>query len=733
MTSDLWAHSRNPAGRRHALEDHLRDTAELAGRFGAVFGAADLAHYLGLAHDVGKGSCSWQDGLVRAEKTGGQVVDAGGRSIDHKSAGAYLAVREGHVGAFGLPVLGHHGGLPPLRQLSNKVADACEDLQVAEAIQHVRRLVPEIMGDRSSAVPAWAREPGNRHAAELLMRMVFSALVDADFLDTRRHREGALPDPVAWLADMVPLFEAGREKYLRQRSGGRGSAVGELRAEIYQQAVASASQGLGLFPFPAPTGGGKTLGVAGFAAHHAAKHGLRRVIVAVPYLSITEQNAEVYRQVFGAEHVLEHHSGVDFNELGPGQRWQRLAAENWDAPVVVTTTVRLFESLFSRKPAAMRRLHRLAGAVIVLDEVQSLPDPMLPPILSALRDLTRFFGSSVVLASATQPDFFGLEVFVNLQPKPVIAEPAPYYRKLQRVRYEWRCEPQPTFEEIAQDVAAETSCLAIVNTTKDAATLHRYVEELTEDVPVVHLSTRMASQHRRDALNEIRQRLKDKLPVLVVSTQLVEAGVDLDFPVAYRAFAPAEALQQAAGRVNREGLLDVGRVVVFDPSDGSTVGTRMVYGAALDLTRQFFGPELARPDDLDALSAYYRERYSMTNIEGAGPGAEIQKYRTEFDFPAVADRFRLIDERTVPVLVPYGDDAERKQLRRLLTAPEGPPAWVYRKIQQFLARLPRRLGEQAREQGMADLLVDGLYEWQDVYHPQRGIEFTDLNGEDLVF
>ncbi len=566
------------------------------------------------------------------------------------------------------------------------------------------------------------------------MRMVFSALVDADFLDTRRHMEGTLPAGAASLAGMVASFEARREEYLSRKQGGReASAVDRIRAELYQQAVAAAALEVGLFPFPAPTGAGKTLGVAGFAAHHAALHGLQRVIIAVPYLSITEQNAGVYREVFGEEHVLEHHSGVDFNELPPEQRWQRLAAENWDAPVVVTTTVRLFESLFSRKPSAMRRLHRLAGSVIVLDEVQSLPDPMLPPILSALRHLTEFFGTSVVLASATQPDFFSLDVFANLKPKPVIAEPAPVYRKLRRVRYEWQCERQRSFEEMAQQVAAESSCLAIVNTTKDATILHRHVERMAEGIPVLHLSTRMASLHRRKALQEIRDHLKAKRPVLVVSTQLVEAGVDVDFPVVFRAFASAESLQQAAGRANREGMLDEGRVVVFDPSDGSAVGTRMVYGASLDLTRQFFGPGLADPDDLDALSAYYCERYSITNIEGAGPGADIQRYRAGFDFPEVADRFKLIDEQTVPVLVPYGDDSEREHLRHLLTLAEGPPAWVHRKIQPYLARLPRRLAKQGCDQGMATPLVGDLYEWQDAYHPQRGIEFTDLNGEDLVF
>ncbi|GAA2613871.1 CRISPR-associated helicase/endonuclease Cas3 [Actinomadura fulvescens] len=644
-----------------------------------------------------------------------------------------MAARKGRVGLFALLVLGHHGGLAARRAIKDMLASAEGDAadRVQEAVQRVAELVPEILADHGAAVPGWARSADDPYAAELLLRMAFSALVDADFLDTESHFKGVRRPSGPSLSSMVQVFEGAREDYLRSPGV---SPIDAVRTEIYEQAVAAADQPIGVFPFPAPTGAGKTIASGGFAVHHAARHGLRRVIFAVPFLSITEQNARVYGRLFGPKNVLEHHSGVDLHDLPVDRRWQRLAAENWDAPVVVTTTVRLFESLFSRRPSAMRRLHRLAGAVVVLDEVQSLPDAMLPPILSALRHLTERFGTSVVLASATQPEFFSLEVFKGLRPRPLLAEPKPYYRRLRRVRYEWRCDPKPTLQAIALEVAGQEQALTIVNTTKDAGTVHRHLEEAAHgDVPVMHLSTRMAGGHRRAVLMDVRQRLERGLPVLVVSTQLVEAGVDLDFPMVFRAFAPAEALQQAAGRANRNGRLEHGRVVVFDPADGSVTGTRLVYGAALDSTRAFFGPDRADPDDVDALSAYYQARYAVKDLERAGPGAEIQRYRADFDFPEVAARFKLIDEQTVAVLVPYGDSGEREHLRSLLISPAGADPWVFRKLQPYLATLPRRLAARAVGDGLATPLLGDLIEWDGEYHQVRGLELADPSGEDFVW
>jgi CRISPR-associated endonuclease/helicase Cas3 len=733
LMTELWAHSANNGNKRHLLSEHLRGTALSAGNFADVFDARGLAAYLGLVHDVGKGWCAWQDGLLQAEMTGGRVVDAQGRSIDHKAAGTWLAARKAGLGFFAMPVLGHHGGLPDTQDLKRCLARAeTEDHQrVQEAITRVSALAPEIVAGPFPKLPTRVAASGDPLAVELLMRMVYSAVVDADFLDTARHFTGKDRPVPASLSTMADGFEQARADYLR-RDRATTSPVDGIRAEVYDQAVtAAATKPRGIFPFPAPTGAGKTIAAGGFAVHHAAQHGLSRVVIAVPYMSITEQNAEVYRRLFGDTNVLEHHSSVDLHRLPAAKRWQRLAAENWDAPVVVTTTVQLFQSLFSRRPSAMRKVHRLAGSVIVLDEVQSLPDAMLLPILSVLRHLTEYFGTSVLLASATQPAFFDLEIFRGLDAGEVIAAPQPLYDRLRRVIYEWQCDPKPTFRQIAAEAARELQVLMIVNTTKDAATLHQELAAAWKhDGPVWHLSTRMAGAHRREVLKMIRDRLEAELPVAVVSTQLVEAGVDLDFPTVYRAMAPAEALQQAAGRANRNGRLAEGRVVVFDPADGSVRGTRLVYGAALDTSRAYIGPDGKDPDDLLALRAYYKARYAVKNVEGSGAGKRIQDRRAELDFPVVAKQFRMIDEQTVPVLAPYGDDAERNDLRDRLRRPGRIEPWVFRRIQPYLAALPTRLAQLTVNEGLAVELVGDLYEWLGAYHPQRGIEFAYPKPED---
>jgi CRISPR-associated endonuclease/helicase Cas3 len=398
----LWAHSANRKGARHRLDDHLSGTSARAREFGEPFGAGDLAGYLGLVHDVGKATCAWQAGLAAAEDTRNRV------GIDHKLAGTWLASQT--AGVFAAAVDGHHGGLPAAAALKNELNGADADLRAGweEAIERAATVVPAIRLDRPLAWPAWLDAVHSRDplVTDLLMRMVYSALVDADFLDTEAHFRGReRPRSRVTVGDLAERYEEGRAALL---VGMRPSPADGWREEVYAQAVAAAAGQGGMYRLPAPTGSGKTLAAGAFALHHARIHGFRRVVVAVPFISITEQNAQVYRRLLDRPGedpvVLEHHSGADLEERGHrGPWWRRLAAENWDAPFVVTTTVQLFQSLFDHRPAAMRKVHRLARSVIVLDEVQALPDRLLLPILSVLRILTECFGTTVLLASATQP------------------------------------------------------------------------------------------------------------------------------------------------------------------------------------------------------------------------------------------------------------------------------------------------------------------------------------------
>ncbi|MGH3693757.1 MAG: CRISPR-associated helicase Cas3' [Pseudonocardiaceae bacterium] len=593
----------------------------------------------------------------------------------------------------------------------------------------------------------------------------FSALCDADFLDTAAHfaatDPAATPAPAVWAdADFTALrdrFEASRAEWLANRSAR--SAVDSIREEVYQACVAAASSEPGIFLLAAPTGSGKTLSTAGFALHHAAQRGMRRVIVAVPFLTITEQNAAVYRQRLddpspgGERVVLEHHSQVDLDSDDPERRWERLAAENWDAPFVVTTTVRLFEALFGRKPATMRRVHRLAGAVIVLDEVQALPHRLLVPILDGLRTLVTHFGTTVLLSSATQPDFWHLSPFQELRSSKIIIKPVTGILP-SRVRFEWRTDPSPTLDELAADAAECAQAMVVLNTTGDAARVLECWRGMVTKGVAWHLSTRMCPAHRRRVLDTVRSRLTKGEPTLLVSTQLIEAGVDVDFPVVYRALAPADSLLQAAGRANREGNLpQPGRVIIVDPPDGRYPPS---YPVLVNTTRVCFGPDKANPDNENALRDYYHLVYDSLNLENSRhAGQRIQQSRQNFDFVAVTDgpadpitevrdrsaAFRMIDDNGLSVVTSKGGaNAEEERmvadlLTRLREQPR-PEMTLLRQLQPYITsvhrsalRQPGVLNQLERVLGEPDQ-PGSLAEWIGKYDDDTGI-VLDPHWENL--
>ena len=759
----LWAHSpAEDSDRWHPLEDHLRATAELARRFATPFGGGELAYWLGALHDIGKASCTWQEGLAKAAKHGGRV------GTDHKALGTRIAYERG-LGPFSVGIFGHHGGLidlPSLRiSLRKRLQDDPDAIASAESM--LPRLLPDLPADLTGAVPEqWLCDP---LVGEMAMRLCFSALVDADWLDTSAHFAGLAEPQVRDDADFGQLFkrfEQRRRQLLAERSA---APVDAIRARVYDECLAAAEQRPGIFRLPAPTGAGKTLAAAGFALRHAELHDLRRVIVAVPFLTITEQNAAVYRQLLdedGAEPtVLEHHSQVNF-EAGPTGRWARLAAENWDAPFVVTTFVRLFESLFDRKPGAMRRIHRLARSVIVLDEVQALRHAMLPPILDALRVLVQHFGATVVLSSATQPDFWALREFEGVDAVDLIADAPKLVSDLRRVRYEWWTDPAPSLADVAERAASERAAMVVVNTTENAKTIFNCWRDTVPEGVAWHLSTRMCPAHRKRVLETVRRRLRAQEPVLLVSTQLIEAGVDIDFPVVFRAMAPADSLLQAAGRANRDGRLpEGGRVVVFTATDG---GQPPGYGILVDTAKLHLGPRRSDPDDLDALSAYYRDVYRALNLEDRkNLGQAIQESRRRWEFQTVAEgpvvdviekhmdaaenhapkayqrdrkkAFRLIDDEGIPVVTPQGaaTPEEREALVTLIdeirTSPV-PKMSDLRRLQPYTTTIHPSALKRGAAALMRPIIGDSvrtLAEWCGEYDPYTGITI-DPGLEDFV-
>lgn len=738
VVEELFAHSRNGAGARHLLRDHARATGELARRFAEPFGAGELAWALGLFHDVGKAECSWQDRLIAVEGTGGRV---GGR---HWDLGAKLLVRKANWAT--LAVLGHHQGLTCGSDVASVESAAIEGEDVTR--ERVFAVLPEIRAvlDGASLMPdSWLRDPFVR---DIGVRLAFSALVDADYLDTAAHFGTGSSPQVAPDADMVALagvFEKARVAWLADRPG---SPVDAVRSELYDEVTGHATGPRGIYRLPAPTGSGKTVTAAGFAVHHAAHHGMARVIVAVPFLTITEQNAQVYRDLLGDDVVLEQHSQVEF---GPADHRARLAAENWDAPFVVTTTVQLFDSLFGRRPARSRKLHRLANAVVVLDEVQALPLPVLLPILDALKVLTERFGTTVVLTSATQPSFHRLEAWSTVEVGELVGRPTVLFEQLKRVDYDWRVDPKPTLAQVADEIstAPEQQALVVVNTV----TLARRMYELLVERGVgrvLHLSTRMCPRHRRDVVATARAWLMTAEPFVLVSTQLIEAGVDVDFPVVFRQMAPAESLQQAAGRANREGRLARGRVVVFDAADAPVPS---FYRAAVGVTKLYFGPDRAAPDDLDALDRYYANLYQSVNVERGDRAVTIQRNREAFDFEAVADgpfvggaegprdqgkAFRMIDEDVVPVVITQypdkdGINPEVEALLAELADPDRRRRDTFRALRPYIAALPRTLAQREDIKPQLVSIAPGLEltRWAGKYDKHMGLcEWA--SGEDLI-
>lgn len=574
--------------------------------------------------------------------------------------------------------------------------------------------------------------------------MLFSCLVDADRIATERFcdrlQSNARLRPRPELSDLRTRLD----KYLENlRADAADTPVNRIRAGVLNECLAAAADRPGFFSLNVPTGGGKTLASLAFALHHAkANPGLRRVVVAIPFTSIIEQTADQYRRVLGdlADAALvEHHSN-----LNPTQdtRANQMASENWAAPLVVTTNVQLFESLFAARTTPCRKLHRLANSVIILDEAQTLPVDLLAPTLAALKELVAHYGCTVVLCTATQPalEYRAGQFDIGIRsPMPIIKDVSVLHSALKRVNVKRLGKIEDT--ALLSRLAKEHQVLCVVNTRAHAGKLYQGLVDLTVDESgCFHLSTLMCPQHRRDVLGRIRQTLRAKQPCRVISTQLVEAGVDLDFPCVYRAAAGFDSIAQAAGRCNREGRLTdaaggsaLGRVYVFDSESPPPPGLlRAAADVAAEIADQF--PDPIAPD---AINAYFRLFY--WNRKGAhawderqvldcfaySPGS-VPSHRTlaPLQFATAAEAYKIIREEQTPVLVPYNDEA-RDLIARLQT---GQPIdyGFYKVAQQYCVQVRTRELQQLASN--AALLQDttrdnGLYYLNNpaAYSPKQGL------------
>ncbi len=714
---------------RKADHGHLNKVAYWSATFAADMftdnscGAKSVrpwGYLTGLWHDLGKYSDEFQN-YIRQSDSGSHEGEIKGR-VDHATAGAkHIHNTNPEWGCLlSYLIAGHHAGLPDgiatsKASLANRLEKTIPNYQ-----DNAPKSLLEFSAELDRAIFHSILKDKTRLGLDLsfFLRMLFSTLVDADFLATEsfmapektERRKTDLPD--------IHELEQCLTRYIENLQAVASSTpVNQARATVYDHCLQAAAKQPGFFSLTVPTGGGKTLSSLAFALAHACKYNLRRVIYVIPYTAIIEQNAKVFREAlaqFGSEVVLEHHSNLDADE-GKQSTWSRLAAENWDARVIVTTNVQFFESLHANRPSRCRKLHRIARSVVILDEAQNLPVEYLGPCLRTLEQLVENYGASVVLCTATQPaiernDEFDIGI---VQPEEIIPAPGKLYQDLRRVKCE-RLRTPLCNDALADKLAEHRQVLCIVNTRRHA----RNVFDLLPEGDRFHLSALMCPRHREDKLKEIKDRLDGGQPIRVVATQLVEAGVDIDFPVVYRAMAGLDSIAQAAGRCDREGRLTQrkgspsGQMIVFAPDEPAPPGfIRGSAGSAAEVLNRTTGDPL----DLDCIEEYFRLHYwknkSHTDdkdILGCWPDKISEKDDfLRFKFKTCAENFYLIDDNySLPVLVPYDTqgDALCKELKGTYHPQE--LRAIARKLQRYTVNIPEWQHRQLRNAGVLHALHD---------------------------
>jgi CRISPR-associated endonuclease/helicase Cas3 len=737
MGRRIFAHTPNADGEWHLLVDHLRGTAERAASFAEPFGASHFAQIVGWLHDAGKCSQTFAAYLNACHVEGSQSAQKTFRERDHKTPGALRASTLDR--AFGpllaATILGHHGGLDDLTEVRGRLQAAGADVRVTDALRTFDGHIGDAPFPLAAVAPSWATAPpaapservSFRRDLEMLWRLVFSALVDADFLDTEAHfapdRSGMRGSERA----LDGLAERFKERRAQHVDASLETPVNRARSEMFTAVFARGDHEPGLYSLAAPTGAGKTQMGLGWALAHARAHGLRRIVTAVPFVTVTDQVAAVYRNLLDDPDdpvILEHHSQVAGDDFR-----HKLATENWDAPIVVTTTVRLFESMFSNRTSDCRRLHRLARSVIVLDEAQAIPVEVLDPVVDGLRALVDRFGASVLIMTATPPSIEHVRSTLGRRAKPLL----PSFDRWEAIFRRTTIEDRGVIDHAAAGamVAGQRQCLCILNTIHDA-------REVTAAAGphVLHLSTRLRPVDRMERLKEIRRRLAQGRDCRVVSTQLVEAGVDLDFPVVMRALAPLPSLTQAEGRCNRNGLLPPGeaRTVLFTLAGGKappgayyTSGTRqtmvMLDRSGIDIR------------DQDAIAEWYR--LFLTDAAVSADTNQVQPLRAVFAYGSTARAFRMIDDDQLSIAVPQDNGhPEERHVRNVLhrlreKEPVGPAE--ARVLQSVTVAIPRRHARMAESQGLAEPVTEHLLEWHGAYDDNLGLMFSPRSMEVLVY
>lgn len=775
MRKSIWyAHSaeNHPESDWQILQDHLKDVGELAACKASHFNCQDLARIAGLLHDLGKYTEEFQQRL-RGSKI----------KVDHSTHGASEVLKLESIHPFfrwliAHAIAGHHAGLADRKFSTDKQKTSALDERLKSQANGLPKLnsawldelaLPTIgpIPFQFSDNPAWQ--------LSVLGRMLYSCLVDADFLDTdafyrRIEKRSARDLNYPSVDELKNRFDA----YMAQPKFQSDEGINKIRKQILTTVRERADLAPGLFTLNVPTGGGKTLSSLAFALDHAKKHNLRRVILVIPFTSIVEQNAAVWREALGIKDgdatLLEHHSafnadalnrqdasGKELSRKDPSSKDKlREAAENWEPPVIVTTAVQFFESLFANRSSRCRKLHNIAESVVILDEAQTLPTQLLRPCVAMIKELALNYRTSLVMCTATQPALRLQDGFNNgfEHPNELAPEPEQLHQQLERVRVEYL--GGRTDDELVEELLQQPQVLCIVNNRRHARALF---EQIRESEGAAHLTTLMCAQHRSDKLAALRVKLKAGEPVRLISTSLIEAGVDVDFPSVYRAETGLDSIAQAAGRCNREGKrpVETSRVCVFKADQQWSIppelkqyadAFRSVYRKhadsllSIDAIRDYFQEvywqkTAGTQDGLDAKAILDCVQLDLTDIKGDG---------LDIRFEQIANKFQMIESNMQPVIVPYvspdklSEESVEELLERLEYADQ--VGGIARKLQRYLVQVP--------EQGIKALMAYGAVrpiqpekfgnqflrlENKDLYDPECGLSWENpayLSAEDTV-
>ncbi len=698
------AHSENYKGELQSMKQHSKGVADMMKSFALSEKLTDMYAFCGLIHDIGKYSEGFQ-----------KYIRVGGNKEPHAKWGAYLARNEKLIN-IAFPVLGHHAGLPN-RDILFETLDSCKN----EAGKWLG--IQQSLKDDGLLIPSCNNAPFNEiegnTSKELFVRLLYSSLVDADSLDTERHFQENLYDSrPKHVLDVDTLIAALNNKL---SSFTLASPLNKLRTEVRQYAQELAKEPQGCFSMTLPTGMGKTLCSLNWALHHAKAHSnIKRIVIVLPFISIIDQTAKELKSIFkDKDVVLEHHSNVIYEVNGSKEEEyyckdpKQLATENWDYPIIVTTAVQFFESLFSNQRAKCRKLHNIQNSIVIFDEIQTLPVALAECTMNMLNDMLQLCRCSLLFCTATQPNFKTRSDFKGIDYiKPLVKNSAAIFEATKRVEF----YPVADYNALSIDKIVKKICeqkdsaLIICNTKKKAKVLFDELKERSE-FQVFHLSTNMVPTHRMKTIDNVRKKLKNGEKLILCSTQLIEAGVDMDFPIVFRELAPLESVIQSAGRCNREGILNKGKVFLFQLEKKGQPSSE--YETFAQYAQLCYRNNESRLTDADFYSEYY------TNIiKLYAPSDNITPERERLMFQNVADKYHIIDNKTISLFV-YRYNEKSSQLYKDIINKEFLTRKDYQHIVQYSVQIHSKF-----EQENADRIAEtpsGVKVWSGAYSEDYGL------------